>query len=298
MNKVQRSYLLLHLSVIFWSFTAILGDLISLSAPVLVWWRVGLTAAILFFWPNLFHMIKEIDRTVLKKFFLIGILIGIHWVCFYASVKMANASIALITMSTTAFFTALIEPAVLRTKLNKVDVIMSLLIIPAMILTTTGFQSNMMIGFWLGILSSIILAYFTVLNRVVIDEAPPISVTFIEMTSAWVFLSICSPIAFIFLEEFAIAPTAIDWVYLMILAALCTVLPFVLHLIAMKHVSAFTTNLVINLEPIYGIILAIVILKEHKELSVQFYLGVVFLVCIVMTYPLLKSHLTVKTPKT
>lgn len=294
MNKIRRSYLLLHLSVIFWSFTAILGDLISLSASVLVWWRVGLTAAILLFWPKLFSMIKEIDGAILKKYFMIGVLIAIHWVCFYASVKLANASIALITMSTTAFFTALLEPAVFRTKVNKVDIVMSLLIIPAMILTTSGFQADMMTGFWVGILSSIILAYFTVLNRGVIHEASPVCVTFIEMTSAWVFLSICSPLAFMFLDEFAIVPTTLDWVYLFMLAGLCTVLPFIFHLIAMKHVSAFTTNLVINLEPIYGIILAIIILKEHKELSFQFYLGVVVLVCIVITYPLLKSHFSSK----
>ncbi len=295
MNKVRRSYLLLHLSVIFWSFTAILGDLISLSAPVLVWWRVALTALILLVWPRLFSLIKEIDRAILKKYVLIGVLIAMHWVCFYGSVKLANASIALITMSTTAFFTALLEPAVFRTKANKVDIGMSLLIIPAMILTTSGFQGDMMTGFWVGILSSVILAYFTVLNRGVIDEASPVCVTFIEMTSAWIFLSICSPLAFIFLDHFIIAPTFMDWGYLLVLAGLCTVLPFILHLIAMKHVSAFTTNLVINLEPIYGIVLAIIILKEHKELSLQFYLGVALIICIVMAYPVLKSRYSPKT---
>ncbi len=294
MNQVQRSYLLLHLSVLFWSFTAILGDLISLSASVLVWWRVGLTALILLFWPKMISMVRRLDKVLLKRYFIIGSLIAIHWVCFYASVKMANASVALITMSTTAFFTAIIEPLVFKTSINKLDVMMSLLIVPAMFLTTAGFQGDMIVGFWMGIVAAIVLAYFTVLNRRDIGEVSPVCITFIEMASAWIFLSICSLLIFAFLDDTAWLPTQLDWVYLLVLSAFCTVLPFVMHLMAMKYVSAFTTNLVINLEPVYGIVLAIIILKEHKELNFQFYIGVVLILFIVMTYPLLKSRLNPK----
>ncbi len=291
MNKVQHPYLLLHLAVLFWSFTAILGDLISLSAVVLVWWRVALTALLLLFWPRILTTFKSISLDDLKRYVLIGILIAFHWVCFYASIKMANASIALITMSTAAFFTALIEPTVFKTKINKVDVAMSLLIIPAMILTTYNFEGDMMLGFWIGLLSAISFAYFSVLNRQVIDRASPASITLIEMTSACLFLTLCSPLVFIFYEDLTIVPTGIDIIYLLALAGLCTILPFILHLIALKHLSAFMTNIVMNLEPVYGIILAILILKEHKELNPQFYIGVVLIVLIVMVYPMLKRRL-------
>lgn len=294
MNQVQRSYLLLHLSVLFWSFTAILGDLISVSAAVLVWWRVGLTGLILLFWPKMLSMVKQLNKEQLKRYFIIGALIAIHWVCFYASVKMANASVALITMSTTAFFTAIIEPIIFRSSINRLDVILSLLIIPAMFLTTAGFEGDMIIGFWLGIIASIVLAYFTVLNRRDIGEVSPVCITFIEMVSAWIFLSICSPLAFALLDDLGLMPNQSDWIYLLVLAAFCTVLPFVMHLMAMKHVSAFVTNLVINLEPVYGIILAILILKDHKELTSQFYIGVVLILLIVTVYPLLKSRLSPK----
>ncbi len=287
-NDIRRSYLLLHLSVIFWSFTAILGGLITLSAIVLVWWRVFLTSGALLFWPGIIQQIKAIEKTDLKRYVIIGVLIALHWVSFYGSIKLANASVALITLSTTAFFTAIIEPILFKTKMDKIDIGMSLLVIPAMILTTYDFDSSMYLGFWIGLVSAILLALSAVLNRQRINLASSESITLIEMGSACLFLSICSPLLFVFGSHHDFLPTQLDFVYLLILALLCTILPFIMHLKALKHVSAFTTNLMFNLEPVYGIILAILILNEHKELTSLFYVGVILISVIVFAYPLLK----------
>ena len=126
-------------------------------------------------------------------------------------------------------------------------------------------------GFWLGILAALLLAYFTVLNRKYITDADPVTITFIEMTAAWVFLSVAGLVMLPFYELSGYWPDQSDLIYLVILSIGCTVLPFILHLEALKHISAFTTNLVINLEPIYGLILAVIILKEHRELNTGFF---------------------------
>lgn len=219
----------------------------------------------------------------------IGVIVAIHWLCFYGSIKLANASVALITMSTTALFTALIEPHIFKWQLNFTDILLSILVIPAMYLTTYDFSTDMLWGFWLGIVSALLLAYFTILNRKLISEASPEVITFLEMGSSWLFLSICSFLLFVIETDYPVIPQNSDIIYLIVLSLGCTILPFVLHLKALKHISAFATNLIINLEPVYGIVMAAIILKEYRELNVKFYLGVIIIVLIVMMYPLLNS---------
>ena len=289
MKALQRSYLLLHISIVLWGFTAILGALISLSSTVMVWWRVGITGCLLFIWPGVRKGLKILSRQDTIRFTWIGILVGLHWVAFFASVKYANASTALITMSLTALFTALLEPFLLRSKLERYDIGLSILVIPAMLLITDGFEGEMRLGFWLGVLAAFLLAYFTVLNRKYITRAGPITITFIEMTTAWLFLSLLLPFLFYCWPETRMLPSTPDVIYLLILAIGCTILPFALHLEALKHITAFATNLIINLEPVYGLVLAALILKEYQELGQQFYLGAGLLLIIVFTYPFVKK---------
>lgn len=284
---VRQAYILLHISIFLWGFTAILGDLIGLSAGVLVWWRVALSSVFLSFWPDLIVKVKRLDAKDRRRFIYIGVLVGLHWLCFYGSIKMANASVALITMSSTALFTAIIEPRVFNTKFSGIDIGLGILVIPAMYLIYYTFEGDMLIGFWLGILAAILLAYFTILNRKYMGQTEPMVVTFIEMASSCIFLTFLAPVLLL-IDGGAdyLIPNLSDGFYLIVLSIGCTILPFVLHLKALKHISAFTTNLIVNLEPVYGIIMAALILKDFKELNVNFYIGVAIIILIVMIYPI------------
>lgn len=291
MTSNQGAYVRLHIAVLCWSFTAILGALISISAISLVWWRVLFAALFLLLTPKLFTELKTLSFSALLSYAWIGVLIALHWVCFYASIKLGNASIGLITLATTSLFTALLEPWMMNYKHSKVDLTLGLLIIPAMWLATTEFDSGKMLAFWIGILSAFLLAFLSIKNRQLIDKTSPLTITFIEMGSALIFLTICSPFVFMFSESTQIIPGQRDIFLLIILALACTILPYVLHLQALKHISAFTLNLIVNLEPVYGIILAIIILQDQQDLTTRFYIGVLIIIAIVTAYPILQKQL-------
>jgi len=225
----------------------------------------------------------------MKSYFWIGILIALHWVCFYASIKIGNASIGLITLATTSLFTAILEPWLMRYRHSKVDLGLGLLMVPAMYLAISGFDPQKVLAFGIGILSAILLAYQSIQNRRLIHKSSPLSITLIEMASAWIFLSLLSPLLYFVVDLGDWIPNQMDWLYLLILVLACTIVPYVLHLKALKHVSAFTLNLIVNLEPVYGILLAIIILKEQNDLDLSFYIGVLIIVGIVIAYPLLSK---------
>lgn len=289
MIRRKRAYLETHIAVILFGFTAILGKLISLSAFQLVWWRVLITAISLIAFNEVRKGYSNLPGNGKIKFLLIGILVGIHWVCFYGSIKYANASIALVTFATIALFTAFLNPLILRTKINKLDVAVGVLIIPGMALVANNIDLNLMTGFWLGILSAFLASLFTVYNKKYIKAADPILITFLEMSGAWIFLSICIPIYTFGLENTMEIPSLVDFLYLLILSLACTTLAYVLSLKALKYISTFESNLIYNLEPIYGIALAILILKEHRELNLNFYLGVALILSLVIIHPFLSK---------
>ena len=287
MKKRKKAYLETHFAVLLFGFTAILGKLISLSAFQLVWWRVLFTAISLVAFNEVRKGFLLASKKDTRKFLLIGILVGLHWVCFYGSIKYANASIALVTFATIALFTAFLNPLILRTSINKLDVAIGILIIPGMALIVNNIDISLVTGFWLGILSAFLASLFTIYNKKFIMEADPLVITFLEMVGAWCFLSICVPYYVYFMDNDMIIPNLLDLGYLLVLSLACTTLAYVLSLKALKHISTFESNLIYNLEPIYGIALAILILNEHKELTFNFYLGVILILSLIFIHPIL-----------
>lgn len=281
-----KAYLLLHFSVFLWGFTAILGDMISLSALVLVWWRVGLTAALLFLFPRILRELRNLDKQILKKLFGAGVLIALHWVCFYGAIKLANASVALVTMALTAFFTVFAESFLNKSKLSKVDLLFGIAVVPGMILINQNLEWHMQIGLLVGILGALLIAIFGVVNKKLILDASAQCITLIEMSSAFVFLSFVIPPFWILgPDSLQIVPEDRDWIYLFVLSLFCTITPFILHLRALKYVSAFSLNLIFNLEPLYGMIMAALLLKDYEELSQSFYMGGIMIILTVLIYP-------------
>lgn len=291
MNKRLVPYIQLHVAVFLYGLTAIFGDLISIPAASLVWWRVLITCISLLFLIGFGSALFSISRKHILQLLLIGVIIAIHWVSFFGSIKYANASIALIALSTTTFFTAFLEPFVFKRKLDWIQVFFSLLIIPGIYLIVRNIDTYMMTGLLIGILSAFMASLFSVLNKTLVDKVDPFPMTFLEMFGVFVFLSVMYPF---FVETYftPFMPIDIDWFYLIFLALLCTTLAYYLALLALKKLSAFETNLIINLEPVYGIILAIIILKEHHELNLRFYLGVLIILLVVFSYPYAKKLLS------
>ncbi|HMT54263.1 MAG TPA: DMT family transporter [Saprospiraceae bacterium] len=281
----------IHVAVLLFGFTAILGDLIDMSAIMIVWWRVLITSISLWMLIGFGKMLRDLPRQLIIKYAGIGFIIGLHWITFYGAIKLANASVALICMSTTTLFTALIEPLYIRTKVNYTELAISIAIIPAMILIVNHLDISQTNGVISGIVSAFLAAVFSVMNKKYIKEADPIVISYIELSSSWLLISVILLTMNLFGQSMSpfFPPTIYDWVYLVILALLCTTLAQILTLKALKYLSAFELNLVVNLEPVYGILLAIVILKEHKELNPMFYLGAAIIIGSVFLYSYLNK---------
>ncbi len=289
MSKRLIAYIQLHIAVVLYGWTAILGGVITISAINLVWWRVLITSVSLLFFIGFGRRLLNLSSRLLLIYLTIGAVVGMHWICFYSSVKMANASIALITMSTTSLFTSIIEPLIFKRKINKLEITLGLLIIPCMILIAKNIDVSLINGFLIGLLSAFLAALFASINKRFVDEASPYVISFLEMFGAFLFISICLP--FITQSLSDIWPSSSDWIYLIILALLCTTLAFVLTMKSLKYISAFDSNLVINLEPIYGIGLAVFILNEHEQLTPMFYFGGILIMLIVFMHPFIVKKL-------
>ena len=290
MKAVQRSYIELHVAVLLFGLTAILGDLIQLQAAVLVWWRVLITSFSLLFFIRFGRDLLSLKRSTALPLIGIGCLVAIHWICFYGSIKLSNASVTLIAMATTTVFTSFLEPWIMKRRIDKLEIILALLIIPGMAIVAQSIDLSMQLGLWVGFAAAFFAALFATLNKKYVDDSNPYIITFVELASSWAFISILFLFgqSFIDLSNF-MPPRWEDWVYIIIMALLCTTLAYILSLRALKHLSAFATNLVINLEPLYGILLAAAILKEYEQLTTNFYIGGGIILAIVMSYPYLKK---------
>ncbi|MDX1911040.1 MAG: EamA family transporter [Saprospiraceae bacterium] len=291
MSDKLRAYLALHFCVLIWGFTAILGKLISLQALPLVWWRVVLCcAALLLLVPR--RQYKDIGTRRYLYMLGIGMLVGTHWLCFYGAIKLSNASVAVATMATTSFFAALVEPALLRQSVKWYELALGILILPGIALILGNLDWGMQTGFALGILGALLAAVFSTLNKKMIDHhpPPPLLMSLVELGGGVLICSLAMPFLWLNNPETRIMPQAGDWLWLWLLAGVCTLLPYYLTLLAMRHISAFGANLTINLEPVYGVFLAALFFREDKELSPNFYVGVSIILLAVFSHPFLKNY--------
>lgn len=300
----RRAYLELHLAVLLFGLTAILGDLIQLTALVLVWWRVLLTSASLFPFTKPLQLFKDFGAPLFWRFTGIGVLVALHWLTFYGAVKWANASICLICMATTSFFTSFLEPLIVGRPFRWYEMLIGLLIVPGMALVVNNIEAGMMMGVFAGLASAFLAATFATYNKKYLGENDSMRVTFLELSSAWVFLSVVIIMLYLSGEEFgdfwpsgdcsfsnwSLLTWSCDWFYLIVLALLCTSVAYTLALRALRYISAFSANLAVNLEPVYGIGLAVLLLNEHEQVGQGFYLGVAIILLAVFSYPLIKKR--------
>lgn len=290
----QRALLQLHACVLLWGFTAILGKLITMPATVLVIWRMGLVAGLLLLWPRVWRGLSTMPRRLMVIYAALGLLIALHWLTFYASIKLSNASVAVACMALGSVSAAIIDPFVNPRRHDFKEIGLGLIAIPSVLLIVGGVPLSMHLGIAIGILSAILTALFSSLSKRYYSDADPASITFLEMTSGTLLLA-AAGLVLLGPETLTALPSTLDFLWLLILALACTLLPFLLWLDALKHITAFTTQLAVNLEPVYAIILAAIIFQEHKELTMQFYLGAALVLSTIALQPLLSRRLTPRT---
>ncbi len=270
---MKQALIKVHISVFLAGFTGILGALIQLNEGLLVWYRIFLTVIALFFLIRWKGSLKKLATSSVIKLIGIGILIALHWVCFYGSIKYANVSIGLVCFASSGFFTALFEPIFTHKRISLIEIILGLLSLAGIYLIF-HFDARYRTGIIIGIASAILSALFSVLNKRHVNIAPPQTIMLYELSGGLLLLTLFMPVYLHYFPTENIFPSLKDWIWLLLLSLLCTVFAMDLMLQALQKVSAFTINLSLNLEPVYGIILAFLLFHENEKLNNSFYWGV------------------------
>jgi drug/metabolite transporter (DMT)-like permease len=286
MTPTSKAQWQIHFCVILWGFTAILGKLITLQALALVWWRMLIVVAALALVPTVWRGLRAMPLRLIVAYAGIGCLVALHWLTFYAAIKLANASVAATCMGVGPAFLALVEPWLTRKRFDARELALGVLVIPGVVLVAGGVPASMHLGLGVGILSALLVALFGALNKRLVEHADPLTVTGVELGAGTLLLTVLAPL----LPHdgpLLPLPDLHDLMLLLVLSIGCTLLPYTVALAALRKLSAFYVQLATNLEPVYAIALAIVLLGEQRELGLMFYLGVAIILMSVFAHPLL-----------
>jgi drug/metabolite transporter (DMT)-like permease len=291
MTDHQRAFLQIHACVLLWGFTAILGRLITLPALPLVWWRMLIVVGALALFPQVWRGVRAMSARLLLSYAGIGVLVSLHWLTFYGAIKLSNASVGATCMALATVFTALVEPRLARRGFSRRELALGIAVLPGVALVVGGVPHGMRLGILVGTVSAMFVALFGSLNKRLVEHADPLTVTAVELGAGTLAMTVLAPVMPFLFPAFAgtlfVLPSPHDMLFLLALAVLCTLLPFTLSLVALRHMSAFAAQLAVNLEPVYAIVLAILLLNEQHELSPRFYAGVAIILAAVVAYPLI-----------
>ncbi len=285
-----RYYLLLHFVILIWGFTSILGKAMSIPAVELVFYRTFIAIIVL---AGVVWWRKEkiaIDRTAMLSMVLVGMMVGAHWILFFASAQISTVSVCLAGISTSTLWTSILEPLFMRRRVRFFEIFLGMLIILGLYLIFL-FEFNHVWGLVLSILSALLASIFTILNVRLVRHHPPYTISFFQMIGAFIFTVLFLPIYAPTLAQnqtLQLVPTAQDWVLLIILATVCTVYAYSIAVSLMKRITPFAMNLSVNMEPIYGILMAALIYNEHEQMTSGFYAGTAIILVSVLIYPLLQ----------
>ena len=283
-----KSYLHLHLIVFIWGFTAVLGALITLDALPLVWFRMLFAVGFIAVYLIYKKIPLRISTKTALQFLFAGLIIALHWFTFFKAIKISNISLTLACLSTGAFFTSLLEPILYGKKIVWYEVFFGLLVVFGLYIIF-NVEGNYFYGMLIALSSAFLSALFAVINSKFVKEHDPIVISFYELSGGVVFFT------FLLLFSNSFSPTffslsAKDLMYLMILSSVCTAYAFIASTSIMKFLSPYTVMLTINLEPIYGIILAVIVFKEKERMSFEFYIGAIIILLTVLLNSVIKSY--------
>ena len=293
MPKTILEHIKLHLSVLLSGFTGLFPKLISLNEVLIVLYRMFL-AFLIFSLMLIFMKKKPVEtRKNIIKFCLLGALLTIHLMFFFGSIKYSNVSIGVVCYSLVGFFTVFFEPLILKTKFSYTELLYSLIAVGGIWLIF-NFDTNFRFGIILGIISAAIFALYTVWNKIAEKGKSARCMLFYELLGGTVAMSLFCPIYLKFNPTSIIFPTGIEWGWLIILAFFCTILLYLIYIDVLKKLSAFTVSLAGNLEPVYGILLAMLFFNEAHQLSPSFYIGLGLILLSVFAQSLIKNNTNTK----
>ncbi|MGH8126408.1 MAG: DMT family transporter [Rhodanobacteraceae bacterium] len=295
MSPTSRAHWQLHFCVVLWGFTAILGKLITLTALQLVWWRMLLVTLALLLVPRVWRELRTMSGRRFAAYAGIGVLVSLHWLTFYSAVKLANASVAATCIALAPVFLSVIEPLVVKRKFQPRELLLGAAVVPGVALVVGGVPADMRLGVAIGVLSAVFCATFGALNkRVMAERAGALTVTCLELGAGTLFLTLVTAVWHA--EGTFVLPDLHDSLLLLALALACTLLPFALALAVLRKLTAYTVQLTTNLEPVYAIVLAVILLDEQHQLDAWFYLGVAVILGAVFVHPLLTRRPATKPP--
>lgn len=282
-----KNYLHLHFLVFIWGFTAILGALISIDAIPLVWYRMLFAVIIVFIYFIIKKKPLRIGPKALLKFLISGIIIAVHWIFFFSAIKVANVSVALIALSTGALFASFIEPLFFRRRINFLELLFGLIVIAGLYLIL-NFEGGYTLGIIYALIASFLSVLFSVLNGLFVRKYTAEVISFYQLLFGVGFITLYILVTTGFtMDQFALKSS--DFIYLFILSSICTAYAFIVSVKIMKHLTPYTVILTLNLEPVYGIILAVIIFGEKEKMSTQFYVGGALILLIVIINGILKN---------
>lgn len=285
LSQQGKALLQIHFCVVLWGLTAILGKLISLPAAALVWWRMLLVSVTVLLLPKVWRNLRAMPRQLLMIYAGIGCVVALHWLSFYGAIKLANASVAVTSMALCPVFLAVIEPWIAGRAFDRRELLLGLAVVPGVMLVVGGTPAGMQLGLAVGVVSALLASTFSALNKRFVHAADALSVTAVELGAGTVLMTLITPLLAGSGPAFPL-PGLHDAFWMLLLAYGCTLLPFALSLVALRHISAFTAQLAINLEPVYAIALAAVLFGEQRQLDAHFYLGVLIIIGAVIVQPL------------
>lgn len=289
MYRILKKYKLtsLHLMVIILGLTGVFGKMISLDSIHLVWYRMGIAFVSL----TIFLIFKQQLHTISKKNFIellgVGALVTIHWLCFFESIKVSTVSIAVVCMATSSLFSAVIEPLFFKRKLLAYEIVMSIIVVIALVFVMEA-ETKYMLGYIYGIIAALFGTLFTLFNAKYIKKVGAAQITMIEMLSGVIIISAL----LIYNQDYMVFSSLIllnDLYYLLILGVLCTAMVFVWMTEIMRYITPFSLIMAINLEPIYSIILALIIFGDDELMSSSFYIGSFIIIGVVFLEGYLKN---------
>ena len=291
MTPHGRALFQLHLCVVAWGFTAVLGKLITLTATQLVWWRMLLVTVALACLPRVWRALAGMPARLMFTYAGIGCVVAVHWLAFYGSVKLANASVAATTMALAPAVTALIEPWLTKARFERHNLALGIAVIPGVALVVGGIPGDMHLGFWVGVASAALAAVFNALNKRYVSHHDAMAVTGLELGAGFLLVTAIVPFSSGAAPAggFWVLPSLQDGAWLLVLAIFCTLIPFAVALRSLRHLSAFTSQLAVNLEPVYAVGLAVLFLGEARELDALFYVGVAIVLAAVFGHGWLTS---------
>jgi len=292
-NAKFKNYLHLHFLVFIAGFTAILGELITIKAIPLVWYRMIIASILMFIYIKIAKVKLKINLKSILRLSIAGVIIALHWITFFGAIDEANISISLAMFSTGAFFASLIEPIIYKRSIIWYEILFGIIVIAGVFIITQS-EIKYLTGIILGISSAFLSSLFAVLNGSFLKQHSATVISFYEFLSGVFFISIyilCFGEGFS-MDFFSLSQS--DFGYLFILASVCTAYAFIASVYVMKMISPYTVVLSYNLEPIYGIIMALILFPEKEKMSASFYYGAIIIISVVLLNAILKNSRKLK----